>query len=140
MRIVLDTNVLIAAFYKPLRGPSFSKEVFDYVVERETVVLSPDIIDEFQNKCFQKLKMPRLVIKNLLALVMRKTEMVWPNHVSFDQVPMDLRDPKDRHVLALTLSIKADLLLSWDKDLLTLGKVGCTRILTPREFWDEVGQ
>jgi putative PIN family toxin of toxin-antitoxin system len=140
MRIVLDTNVLIAAFYEPLRGPSFSKDVFDYVVEKETVVLSPDIIEEFQNKCSKKLKMPAVLIKNLVALLMRKTETVRPTPPSFDNVPLVLRDPKDRHILALTLTVKADLLLTWDKDLLTLGEVGPTRILTPREFWDEVGQ
>lgn len=140
MRIVLDTNVLIAAFYEPLRGPSFSKDVFDFVLERETVVLSPDIYDEFEKKCSKKLKMPALLIKNLTALLKKKTETVRPTSPSFDEVPLALRDPKDRHILALTLTVKADLLLTWDKDLLTLGEVGPTRILTPREFWDEVGQ
>jgi putative PIN family toxin of toxin-antitoxin system len=140
MRIVLDTNVLIAAFYEPLRGPSFSKDVFNYVVEKENVVLSPDVFEEFQNECSKKLKMPTALIKNLVALLMRKTETMKPTPHSFDQVPLVLRDPKDRPILALTITVKADVLLTWDKDLLTLGKVGPTRILTPREFWDESGR
>lgn len=59
---------------------------------------------------------------------------------SFNQVPPTLRDPNDRHVLALMLSVKADLFLTSDKDPLVLGKVGPTHIRTPRQFWDELGQ
>ncbi len=84
--------------------------------------------------------MPAVLIKNLPALLKRKTETIRPTPPSFDQVPVILRDPKDRHILALTLTVQADLLLTWDKDLLPLGQVGATRILTPREFWDEIGQ
>lgn len=140
MRIVLDTNVLIAAFYRPLRGPSFSKDVFDYVVDKETVVLSPALLGEFREKCGIKLKMPGLLIEKLISLLQRRSETITPVPSSFDGVPTTLRDPNDRHVLALTLTVKADLLLTWDKDLLVLGKVGPTRILTPRQFWDALGQ
>lgn len=70
----------------------------------------------------------------------RRTETMNPATDSFNQVPPTLRDPNDRHVLALTLTVKVDLFLTWDKDLLILGKVGPTHILTPRQFWDELGQ
>jgi putative PIN family toxin of toxin-antitoxin system len=140
MRVVLDTNVLIAACYQPLRGPSFSKEVFDYVVDQETVVLSPGILAEFREKCGKKLRMPAPLIKKLVTLIQRRTETITPEPSSFNQIPSTLRDADDRHVLALTLTVKADFLLTWDKDLLVLQKVGPTRIRTPRQFWDEMGQ
>ena len=137
MRIVIDTNVLIASFYEPHQGPSFSKDVYDYAVQTETVILSPAILDEFREKCTKELKLPRTLINKLLIQLHRRTEIVSPPASAFENIPKTLRDPKDRHVLALTFNVKADLLLTWDKDLLVLEKVGNTRIVTPRQFWDE---
>jgi|GEM_PF-3167645 len=136
MKIVLDTSVLIAAFYQPLRGPSFSKEVFDYAVEEETVFLSTDILAEFQQKCMTKLKLPDSLIESMIALLQHRTQTITPSSIDFAGVSSSLRDPNDRHVLALVATVHADLLLTWDKDLLVLKKSGTATILTPRQFWN----
>ena len=44
------------------------------------------------------------------------------------------RDPKDNFPLNLALDSQADYLLSGDEDLLVLGSVGSTRIVTLAEF------
>jgi putative PIN family toxin of toxin-antitoxin system len=137
VNIVFDTSVLIAAFYKPLHGPSFSKDVYDYAVDYGQVFLSPDILKEFRAKCATKLKMPPGDIERLVALLRTKTLL----HTLGPDAPpqlktIPLRDPDDRHILHLALEIHADVILTWDKDLLTLKKAGAARILSPREFWD----
>jgi len=42
-----------------------------------------------------------------------------------------LRDPRDAHVLAAAVESGCSLLVTWDKDLLSLGAVGRMRIVTP---------
>jgi putative PIN family toxin of toxin-antitoxin system len=51
--------------------------------------------------------------------------------------PKVCRDPKDDHVLALAKSVRADVLLSNDKDLLVLGSYGKSRIMDPGAFMKE---
>ena len=46
------------------------------------------------------------------------------------------RDPKDNFLLSPAIDGKADYLLSGDKDLLVLKKIGNTEIKTISEFFD----
>ena len=49
-------------------------------------------------------------------------------------------DPDDNPVLAMAIASEADFLVSGDKrDLLALGSVGGTRILSARQFLDMLG-
>lgn len=134
LKIVLDTNVLIASFYSPLRGPSFSRDVYDYVVENATPYVSPYILSEFRLKCAKKLKFSPSEINAFESLIRKKVLVV---HEESMELPkgVKLRDVKDVPVLHLVLSVKADALLTWDKDLLVLKEVGSTKILSPKEFW-----
>jgi uncharacterized protein len=44
------------------------------------------------------------------------------------------RDPDDDRLIAAALEADADVIVSGDQDLLTLGRIGHIQILTPREF------
>lgn len=48
------------------------------------------------------------------------------------------RDANDDHVIATALAVKADAIVTGDKDLLTLGQYEAVRILTARAFLTEV--
>jgi putative PIN family toxin of toxin-antitoxin system len=139
LKVVLDTSVLIAAFYKPLYGPSFSRDVYDYLVDEEQVFVSKEIMHEFKDKGAKKLKLSHqesselesLLLKKLCLKEIKRSEINLPKGLL-------LRDKNDLHILELAVLVEADLILSWDKDLLTLKGVGNTKILTPREFWDSL--
>jgi putative PIN family toxin of toxin-antitoxin system len=139
LKIVLDTNVLISAFYKPLYGPSFSKDVYDYLVENETVYVSAYILKEFRTKCLRKLKFKPKDVSSFERLIKKKVHLSNPmiKHTRLTK-EVTLRDPKDRPILELSVFIAADLLITWDKDLLTLKRINKTKILSPREFWDSL--
>lgn len=48
------------------------------------------------------------------------------------------RDPEDDYLLAYALVGKADYLVTGDRDLLVLGSVGKTKIVTAQQFLDEL--
>jgi len=136
---VLDTSVLIAAFYQPLHRPCFSREVYDYLVENESVHLSPYILQEFREKCIKKLKMTAHDVGRLESLIKAKTHLEKGGPVQWTPPEHFVRrDIKDVPIVELALSISADLLLSWDKDLRSLKKVQMTLILSPSEFWNRL--
>jgi putative PIN family toxin of toxin-antitoxin system len=48
------------------------------------------------------------------------------------------RDPNDDHVLATAVAVKADVIVTGDKDLLSLGQFRTVRIVTARAFLTEL--
>jgi predicted nucleic acid-binding protein len=48
------------------------------------------------------------------------------------------RDPDDDHVIATAVAVGAEIIVTGDKDLLTLGGSQGVRILTPRSFLAEL--
>ena len=48
------------------------------------------------------------------------------------------RDPNDDHVIATALAVKADAIVTGDKDLLALGQFRAVRIITARAFLTEL--
>lgn len=133
MKIVFDTRVLIAAFYTPLYGASFSKDVYDYVIDHETAYVSPQILAEFRRNCVRKLKFSVPEAERLISVILEKVHLEKfkkPGSALPKDIP--LRDPSDRHVLLLAIALGADLILSWDKDLIELRKVENTKIVSPK--------
>lgn len=50
------------------------------------------------------------------------------------------RDPNDHHVIATAIAAAAQVIVTGDNDLLDLGRYETIRILTPRQFLDELAQ
>ncbi len=126
MRVVLDTNVLIASFIA--RG--VCTDVFERVVNEHELFLSPHILQEFKRVMAVKMGLSHDRVKRALALLRRKASVVEP-------APLDTpvcRDPDDDPVLALARSAKADCLVTGDDDLLVLASFEDTPIISPRKF------
>ena len=141
MKVVLDTSVLIAAFYQPLHRPCFSRDVYDYLVDNESVHVSPYILRESRNKCVAKLKLAPRQVQHLESLIRARVHVEKagpPRWIRPEK--LSARDVKDLPIVELAVSISADLLLSWDKDLRDLKKVGATLILSPSEFWTRLNE
>ncbi|MGI8896726.1 MAG: PIN domain-containing protein, partial [Casimicrobiaceae bacterium] len=52
--------------------------------------------------------------------------------------PVLVRDAADRWVLANARAAQADVLITGDADLLAVAATAGLRIVTPREFWEEL--
>mgnify|MGYP006331921885 FL=1 len=127
MRVLLDTNVLIAAFIA--RGTC--SEVLEHCVRNHTLVSSKPLLRELDEKLAGKFAFTRQETREVAALLRGKTEMVEP--VSLDQ-PV-CRDPDDDVVLATALAGACDCIVTGDKDLLVLERFRQIPILAPADFW-----
>jgi len=132
--------VLVAAFYKPIYGPSFSKDVYDYVVEHSKAYVSVNIIKEVHRTLREKLKFSVQDTEYFLSLIQQKTNLseISTHHPNLLK-ETGLRDPNDLRVLELAINVDANFILTWDKDLLVLNQVNVTKIMTPRIFWTTLG-
>ena len=127
MRVLLDTNVLIAAFIA--RGTC--SEVLEHCARNHTLVSSQTLLRELDEKLAGKFGFTRKETREVAALLRDKTEMVEP--VTLDQ-PV-CRDPDDDVVLATALAGACDCIITGDKYLLVLERFRQIPILAPADFW-----
>lgn len=127
MKIVLDTNVIIAAF--ATRG--LCSAVFELCLDRFEVVLSEPILKETVTHLKDKIKLPKArcsMIDSYLRAHCSVSEIDEPDSSA-------CRDHDDLHVLGLAQHASAKFIVTGDKDLLELSRYKGTDIVTPREFW-----
>jgi len=129
LKLVLDTNVLLSAILVPgtcrelLKGRALAHEWFT----------SPALLEELADKLQGKLKLvPEhtplyLVYRRRIALV---TPVPLPSRVC--------RDPDDDVVLATAIAAQAQVIVTGDNDLLSLGKYEGIPILSPRQFLEKL--
>lgn len=127
-RIIIDTNLWISF----LLTNDYSKIDPLFTNNNITLIFSQELIDEFievtQRPKFKKyFSLPD--IEDLLKRVRKKAVFI-----SVTTTITTCRDPKDNFLLALAKDGKATHLLTGDKDLLVLGNIGKTKILTLTEY------
>lgn len=127
MRVVLDTNVIIAAF--AARG--LCAEVFSVCIEGHDIVLSEAILLESQEKLSSKVGLPKAVLRDIIAYLRDTSEIVKPGPVEAEAC----RDKDDLVIIGTALSGKAEVIITGDEDLLSLKKCNYVEIINPREFW-----
>ena len=127
MRLVLDTNVLIAAFIS--RG--VCNELLEHCVLNHEVVLSTFILAEFKDKLTGKFKFTVREANAAVRLVKSRCEIVKISPLD----PPVCRDPDDDFVIATAIAGQCACIITGDKDLLDLEKPREIQILAPGSFW-----
>ena len=127
MKAVFDTNVLIAAF---LTEGVCSKLLVRARKGECDLILSHDIIREFEKVLIKKFGLSRQEIYDVRAVLSEATKEIIHKVNPIDPV---CRDKDDNKILACALAADADLLVTGDEDLLVMKKYGRTRIISPRE-------
>jgi putative PIN family toxin of toxin-antitoxin system len=134
VRVVIDTNVFVSFL---IDNASVPGRAVNEAVERHKLLLSAETLREL----LRVLARPRLqryidprMAADAVGLVARLAEMVRPTS------RIDVcRDSDDNRVLELAVDGRADVIVSGDNDLLSLRAYRDVRIVTPRQFLDEVG-
>jgi putative PIN family toxin of toxin-antitoxin system len=125
VRLLLDTNVLFAAFL----SHGVCAGLYEEALLHTELIVSEEILSELGEKLVSKGKLTRGEAAEVIGAVRSDTEVV--GAVSLDQ-PV-CRDPDDDMVLGSALAGRADVIVTGDKDLLVLKTFRKIPILTPRE-------
>lgn len=128
MKVVLDTNVLVAAFVA--RGQCH--ELLEHLSRSHRLLTSEALLQEFREKLTEKIKAPPEDVDEAVELERSRMEVLTPEPLS-DPV---CRDPDDDVVLATALAARADCLITGDSDLLDLDAFRGIPILRPAAFWE----
>lgn len=127
MRIVLDTNVIVAAF--AARG--LCADVFEVCLENHTIIMSEFIVSEVEKILTRKIGLPKTTATTIIQYLREVSELVTPEKIDTSAC----RDKNDVKIIGTALEGKAKIIITGDEDLLILKKFKNTAIVTPREFW-----
>ena len=125
MRLVLDTNVLIAA----IAADGLCRDLVRVRIRPHAIITSEPLLTELRNTLRAKFKIVPAELR-LLSLLHERAEVVIPTSLG----RRVCRDPDDDVVLATALSGRADLIVTGDNDLLVLKQFRGIRILSPRRI------
>lgn len=127
MRVLLDTNVLVSAF--TTRG--LCADLFRLVLAEHELLCAEVVLEGLDRVLTDRFRVPTIAVNDILVLLR-----------SFEIVPkpakppaIKVRDADDAWVLASALTASADVLVTGDKDLLSIGDLPGLRIVDPRGFW-----
>ena len=132
MRVVIDTNVIIS-------GVFFSGVPY-LILEawrdgRLSIVTSPEILEEYRRvgETLHK-EHPGIDVESFLSLLAVQSEIVVASALT-EQVCEDKDDDK---FIACALSGRCEIIISGDKLLRKVSGYRSVKVMTPREFLEEV--
>ena len=128
MRIVLDTNVLVAAFI----AHGNCNELLEHCIVHHQVVLSEFILGELMDVLTRKFDFTQTEARDVIRLLRTRTRLIVPTPLP---IPV-CRDSDDDTILATARTAECVAIVTGDKDLTDLQRYEGIRILTPSEFWE----
>jgi putative PIN family toxin of toxin-antitoxin system len=128
MRLVCDTNVLVAA----LIARGVCADLLEHCVANHSLITSDFILDELHEQLIGKFKRNPNDVDEAIALFRSTMTVVEPVLIS----PSVCRDPDDDWILATAVAGQAGCIITGDKDLLVLQNYTGISILAPSDFAD----
>lgn len=131
IKVVLDTSVLIAALLSKSHTSAPVLVLNSWREQCFTLVMAPQLLRELVVELMRK-QVPQADIEDLVALIAEAAL-----HISgaYEATRLDDIDPDDNMFLAAAYEVKADYLVSLDRQhLLPLKHYHGTQILTPALF------
>ncbi len=127
MKIVLDTNVLVASFI----AHGNCNELLEHCIVHHEVVLSEFILGELMDVLTRKFGYTQTEARVAIHLLRTRTRLIVPAPLP---IPV-CRDSDDDTILATARTGECAAIVTGDKDLTDLQRYEGVRILTPSEFW-----
>jgi len=128
VRVVFDTNVLVAAF---LTEGLCSGLLVRARKQAFSLVLCDDIIREFEGVLMKKFKLTTTDISEISAIVSEATSEILHK---LSPIPNICRDTNDDMIIACAIDGTADYIVIGDEDLLILKNYKDIVIINPRNF------
>lgn len=127
-RVILDTNLWISFLI------SKRQKELDILLESGavTLIFSQELLEEFL-EVSERPKFKRFFKKSNIKTLLTQIE-TFGELIRVESKINECRDPKDNFLLSLSVDGKADFLVTGDSDLLVLGKIEKTKIVSWAEF------
>ena len=127
MRVLLDTNVLVAA----LIAHGTCHEVLEHCIHHHELITSDELLEEFQGVMRQKFRFAQSEVREAFQVLRGEMKIARPRAL---ESPV-CRDAEDDRVLAAAVGGEAACIVTGDKDLLVHEEYPGIRILSPERFW-----
>lgn len=128
MRVVLDTNIYIAA---ALQG-HLAEDILRMATSAKLIklVVSEEILNELQEKLLIKFNWLKEDVDRFLIRIRKIAGVVEVK----ERISIITRDPKDNKILECALAGEADLIVTLDQDLIKLKHFKGIGIIHPKTF------
>ena len=127
MKLVLDTNVLVAA----LVARGVCGDVLEHCVRSHIVISSHALLDELRDVLLRKFRQREADVRAAVGLFAQTFTLVAPQVLDTPAC----RDRDDDIVLATALAGECAAVVTGDQDLLVLDPFRSIRIVAPSAFW-----
>ena len=127
MKLVLDTNVLVAA----LVARGVCGDVLEHCVRSHTVISSQALLDELRDVLIRKFGQREVDVRAAAGLFAETFTLVSPEVLD----PPVCRDRDDDVVLATAVAGECVAIVTGDQDLQVLDPFHGIRIVAPSAFW-----
>ena len=128
MIVVLDTNVWISALQFSRQDGTVYRAV-ERAIRIDTIAICAEIEEEIESILRERFSWTSSRIAALLPAMLGNA--LW---IKIRGTVKICRDPKDDMILECAERADAEVIVSGDKDLLTLGAYRLTKIVTPAEY------
>ena len=130
MKVFLDTNVIVSAV--TTRG--LCADVFRAVLADHDLVTSTKVLQEVRRILKVKFAVSDELIAEYLELIEEDSLLAKAG----DLPVLPIKDKDDVEIIAAAVGAKANVLVTGDREVQELKSVQETRIVSPREFWEEL--
>ena len=133
MRVVFDSNVLLAALLFPEgRAAAAVGNILD---GSDDLVLSPPILREILSVLARKFSRDREELSHVAVVLGEMGEIVDPSR----RLAV-FRDEPDNRILECAVEGKAEVIVTGDKTMLALGEYGGIRLISLADYLDRRGR
>lgn len=129
MRVFLDTNVLASA----LATRGLCTDILRAVINSEDLIVSDALLVELRRILLKKFRVPQPLVDEMILFLQKDTIRAETG----DLLDLGIKDKDDIIILSSAVNGKADIFVTGDKEVLSLGNVERMEILSPRGFWDK---
>ncbi|HWR92727.1 MAG TPA: PIN domain-containing protein [Desulfobacterales bacterium] len=109
-------------------------DVLRAVLAEHKMVICPQIVSEFQRVLKDKFALPGPLINDYVRLIQQDSIPCEPGGPPVTK----LKDKDDLGILSAAIGGKVDVRVTGDKELQRVGMVAAVRIMSPREFWQDL--
>ena len=127
--VVFDSGIWISA----LQYGGVPMHAIEYALIQDELVICAEIENEVVRIMRKKFRRPSESVLELMAAFTENATRI----AVLGRLAGICRDPKDDFILECAATGNADLIVTGDKDLLSLGSYGTTMILTPRQYLND---